>query len=206
MPQTAEAQTHAFVPSYYDDLDGSLDHAWSLIGRGAHDRRSPFHTPTLATVGAGGAPEARTVVLRGASRETATLRFHTDLRSHKPAQLVHDPRCSVHVYDQAAKIQLRLRGRAALHGEGDVADLAWSGSQPRSRICYAQASGPGVTLASPADLAAQPALDGPDARANFAVILVTVEEIEWLYLSHLGHRRALWSRDGATWDGTWLAP
>lgn len=38
------------------------------------------------------------------------------------------------------------------------------------------------------------------------MILMDVREMEWLYLSHLGHRRAVWTRDGATWDGRWLAP
>jgi len=154
MLQAEQSRTIPFVPSYYDDLDGSFDHAWIMLGRGVRDRRSPFHTPTLATIDADGAPEARTIVLRGAMRETATLRFHTDRRSHKPFQLERDPRCSVHVYDHAAKIQLHLRGAARLHGEGDVADTAWTGSRARSRECYAQIAAPGTALRVLEDLTA----------------------------------------------------
>ena len=41
----------ARLPSFYNDLDGTLAESWRLIARGMADRRSPFHHPTLATLG-----------------------------------------------------------------------------------------------------------------------------------------------------------
>ena len=62
----------------------------------------------------------------------------------------------------------------------------------------------------------EPALEGvkptPEqvapARAHFAVLLVEVQTIEWLYLAHDGHRRAIfdWDPDRNRWDGRWLVP
>jgi len=45
-------------------LDEIRADAFRLIARGVADRRSPFRTPTLATVGVDGRPRLRTVVLR----------------------------------------------------------------------------------------------------------------------------------------------
>ena len=44
-------------------LSDVFDSAWRLIGRGAADRRSPLHTPVVASVGADGAPDAVAVAL-----------------------------------------------------------------------------------------------------------------------------------------------
>ncbi|MEE4287832.1 MAG: flavin-binding protein, partial [Erythrobacter sp.] len=45
------------------------------------------------------------------------------------------------------------------------------------------------------------------ARANFAVLVVTLEELDWLYLAHTGHVRARFARgtDG-DWEGGWVSP
>jgi pyridoxamine 5'-phosphate oxidase len=69
------------IPSFYDDLDGTLAEAWRLISRGVADRRSPFHHPVVATIGGDGAPQARTVILRACDPAAQRLRFHTDARS-----------------------------------------------------------------------------------------------------------------------------
>lgn len=37
------------------------------------------------------------------------------------------------------------------------------------------------------------------ARANFAILLVALEEIDWFSLSKDGHRRALVTADSARW-------
>ena len=46
---------------------------------------------------------------------------------------------------------------------------------------------------------------GP-ARANFAVLLVRLERLDWLHLAHDGHRRAQFQRQDSTWHGRWCAP
>jgi pyridoxamine 5'-phosphate oxidase len=197
------AQPPFFIPSFYDDLDETIAEAWRVVGRGVVDRKSAFHTPCVATTGLDGAPRVRTVVLRGADRAARSLRFHTDQRSAKCAELTRDPRVGIMGYDLGRKIQVRLAGVARLHTDDDVAAAAWAKSRPMSLMCYRQIEPPGVELAHPTSLAA-PSAEGYE---NFVVVAVTVHDLEWLYLAHDGHRRArcIWSEAGRA-TATWLAP
>lgn len=184
-------------------LDECLAEAFRRLARGVADRRAPFHTPTLATIGADGAPEARTLVLRGFEPGSRTLRLHTDARSGKVAELAREPRCALHFYDPGAKLQLRLAGRAAVHGDDAVAEAAWGASREFSRMCYAIAPAPGTPVAEP-----PPApRDAEAGRGVFRVILLRFDRLEWLELAAEGHRRArfAWTRDGAP-DAAWLVP
>jgi len=181
----------------------ALASAFRLLARGVADRRSPFHTPTLATRGADGAPNLRTVVLRGFDAASRTLRIHTDRRSAKAAEIAAEPRAMLHAYDPGAQVQLRLAGRARLHLDDEVAEAAWAASREMSRMCYAAAAAPGSPLAAPAPTP-RDALAG---RANFAVVLMAVDSLDWLLLAHEGHRRARfrWEADG-TLSAGWIAP
>ena len=76
------------------DLDDVLAESFRLLARGVADRRSPFHTPTLASLNADGAPSLRTVVLRGFDPARRELRVHTDARSAKLAELAAEPRAA----------------------------------------------------------------------------------------------------------------
>jgi pyridoxamine 5'-phosphate oxidase len=195
-------QTPAFIPSFYDDLDETISEAWRVIGRGVVDRKSAFHTPCVATTGLDGAPRVRTVVLRAADRAARSLRFHTDQRSAKFAELLRDPRVGIMGYDAGRKIQVRLTGVALLHTNDEIAASAWAKSHSMSLMCYRQTEPPGLALERPTSLAAPSAY----GYENFVVVAITVHELEWLYLAHEGHRRArcIWSEAGET--GFWLAP
>lgn len=190
-------------PSYYDDLDQTLAEAWRVLGRGTVDRRAPMHTPAVATTGLDGRPQVRTVVLRGLDVANRSLRFHTDRRSGKFSELTADPRIAILGYDAGRKVQLRIGGVATLHGESELAEQAWAGSRPMSMMCYRQARSPGSALLTPQ-------LDDaslPDGRENFTVVVVTITEVEWLYLAAQGHRRArfTWGIGGAL-SAAWIAP
>ena len=198
---------------YYDDLDASLAEAWRLLGRGVVDRRHGFHHPTLATIGADGSPEARTVILRAAEAASRSIVFHTDLRSQKVAEVAACPAVALHFYDAGQKIQLRVKGEAMLHRGDELARQRWSASQPMSRVCYSIEPGPGAPLAK-ADAyrmqgTEQLAVEGFDSIAfdHFTVIATHVTSIEWLYLALQGHRRASfrWLADGSL-GKQWLTP
>ncbi len=195
-------------PDWYDRLDATLAEAWRMVEEGPRDRRSPFHAPTLATVGADGRPRARTVVLREADAGARTLRFHCDRRSDKAAELRADGRATLHGYDPAAKVQIRLEGRASLHLDDAVADAAWAGSRPVSRLCYGTEPAPGEALARGGAYALPADEDQAAAgRSNFAAVLVRVERMEFLYLAFAGHRRARFAWDAAgRLDAAWLVP
>lgn len=196
------------LPGYYNDLQGSLDHAWAMMVRGGVDRRSGFHTPVVATVDEAGLPAQRVMVLRAADVRARTLRLHTDVRSQKFVHIVRQPRISVLFYDPHAKLQLRIGAEGHLHTGDAVARAAWAGSRPQGRLCYEQGLAPGAPIAAPLpELPVDQRFAAADeGERHFAVLLANVDTIEWLYLAIEGHRRARWAwRDGG-WQGTWLAP
>jgi pyridoxamine 5'-phosphate oxidase len=194
------------IPSFYNDLAETRTQAWALLARGVADRRSPFHAPTVASLGLDGRPRARVLILRGCDVAAGTLRFNTDRRTEKFAELGRDPRVSLTGYDAGAKIQIRVEGLASLHTDDVVADAAWQASRQFSRICYGTAPAPGTLLGEGGDFA----LPSEDAeitagRANFSTVVITVQTLEWLYLAHAGHRRARFDVAAGD-DGVWLTP
>jgi pyridoxamine 5'-phosphate oxidase len=176
--------------------------------RAAHDRKSAMHTPVIVTADV----DARVMVLRAFDTASWTLRLHTDTRAPKAAAVAADPRVAVLLYDKGAKIQLRLRGTARIESTGPAADAAWAASTNFARRCYL-GDGPGA--ASDAPTSGLPSeFEGvePDdaqlipARENFAVLLIEITEMDWLYLAHTGHLRAQFTRSGEAWEGRWVAP
>lgn len=203
------------LPAYYNDLEASFAEAWKVVETGVTDRNSPAHMPTVGTVDEHGAPQLRIMILRAVSRDSRTLRFHTDARSNKTAQLQLGTATSILVYDPAAKAQIRLSGHASIVSDGDVADTAWSGSTPFARRCYMAEAAPGTTIAEPSSGLPE-WIEGKqpeeaqlsDYRGNFAAIMFQANSLEWLYLANPGHRRARWHWDQAQnlWLGSWLVP
>lgn len=195
------------VPAFYNDLDASLAHALNLLEKGVKDRRSAMHTFTVATNGSDGTPQLRTVVNRGFDPATRILRFHTDARSPKIAELKADPRVAVHIYDRWAKIQLRLDARASVHTEGPVRASAWEGTRDFSRICYRVTAAPGDTVERPDDVAFTEGAAPDEGEENFVAVTLEVHALEWLYLAADGHRRARFAWDHAgTLSQNWLVP
>lgn len=201
-------------PTFYDDLDLTLREAWQLMCRGVADRRSACHTPTLATLGLDGAPRLRTVVLRGAEPAERSLRIHTDHRSAKVAEIAAETRVGLHFYDPGAKIQLRIAATAVVHGESRLADGAWARTPAMARRCYLAQPAPGTPSDAPLsgltaehESALPRGAESEAGRENFAVLRLTVESIEWLYIAARGHRRARfdWRADGRM-AATWLVP
>jgi hypothetical protein len=185
------------------ELAELLAEAFRLLSRGVADRRHPFHSPTLATTGLDGMPQARTVVLRGFDPARRQLRLYTDSRAAKAAELAARPWAALHGYDPGTQSQLRLRGRASLHHDDAAADAAWAASPTGSRALYAISPAPGTPCGAP-----PPApQDSEGGRPHFCVVLLELVRLEWLHLAPGGHRRARfdWPEDGAA-TATWLVP
>jgi hypothetical protein len=206
---TGEGRAREQLPRFYDDLDLTLREAWRAFIRGANDRRSAFHHPSVATVAADGRPRQRIMVLRAADEAAGTLRLHTDLRSAKIDEIAREPRVAVLGYDHGAKLQVRAEGTARLHHGDAVAAAAWASSRPMSRACYATVPAPGDRIAGGGDFTLPPSGDSDAVaagEANFAALVIAVTMLETLYLAHAGHRRARFERVDGAWRGTWLAP
>lgn len=204
--ETPLSPGHPVRPAFADDLALTLDEAWASLDRGVRNRRSAFHTPAVATVGLDGRPRVRTVVLRGADAGQRFLRFHTDIRGGKVAEIRREDRVALHAYDRGAKFQVRIEGRASVHADDAVADNAWEVSKLMSRACYGTQPKPGVALETEGDFSIPCEEEEINAgRENFSVVLIRVETIETLYLDHAGHRRAIFEL-GESLNARWLSP
>jgi pyridoxamine 5'-phosphate oxidase len=202
------------LPPFYDDLDLSLAEVCSLLSRGAPDRTSAAHHPIVATIDRDGRPQQRVMILRECDWGQRKLRFHSDSRSHKIVQIYETPEVSVLAYDERAKIQIRLSGRAWID-TNDIATEAWQASTRFARRCYMAERAPGTEVEGPTSglpddvQGIQPEEEQiAPARKNFATLIVGFDEIDFLYLANAGHRRARWRWDplAAGWSGRWLVP
>ena len=198
------------LPSWQDDLPGTLAACWSFLARGVVDRRSGFHHPVISSIGLDGAPRSRVMILRGVDIAARSLRVHTDMRSEKIAEWRADPRVFILGYDAGQKLQIRLLGRVSLHHDDAVAEAAWQASRAMSRVCYGTAPAPGWEIEA-GDAFALPSPDDAEGleagRAHFSAVVMQIESLESLYLAFAGHRRALfsWNAGGAL-TARWLAP
>lgn len=196
-----------------DNLDEILNDIWTRWVRGGADRRSPFHTPVVATIDGNGSPAQRVMVLRKVDRQAGVLRFHTDQRSTKTDQILANDAISVVGYDAGAKIQLRAEGKAAVVHSGPVADQAWAATSGSGRRSYLTTLAPGSVsdvatsgLPTAFETAVPTLAESEAGRANFAIVPVTIDRLEWLHLAATGHRRAAFQRRDMTWVGQWLIP
>ena len=180
-----------------NDLGAFLDLGWQRLTRGVADRRAAARHPVFATVSPDGAPEARTVVLRGASRADGTVEIHTDGGSGKITSLRSNPKAQLMVWDEKAKLQIRLSTYVTIHQGAEVSDR-WKNVPEGSRIAYGASPNPGTPI--------------PDAHAYtklsslewFTVLTCRIESIELMQLID-PHRRAVFQRDSG-WKGDWRVP
>jgi len=177
---------------------------WRRLLRGVADRRSPFRTPALATTTPDGDPTVRTVVLRGADLERRTLQFHTDARSPKARDISQSARASWLFYDRKAALQIRASGVTTLAADGPAVDAAWERTTPSGRRTYATAHGPGLPRGNPSEPDLE--TDDPRVRSIFRLGTTIVDRIDWLWLHHAGHQRALLQWTGGRWHAVWSTP
>ncbi|MCP5397340.1 MAG: pyridoxamine 5'-phosphate oxidase family protein [Sphingomonadaceae bacterium] len=177
------------------------------LGEAASNRRSAMHVPVVGTTDG----DLRMMVLRAFDPGDWTLRFHTDVRSPKVATIGQGGRVSVLLHDPEAKMQLRCRGQGRIETQGGVADAAWAEATNYAKRCYLSEAAPGAhSEAATSGLPAEVEGINPSAeqllpaRANFAVLLVDITSVDWLYLAHDGHRRAQFSVPGGA--GRWVVP
>ena len=165
------------------------DLVWSHLSRGVADRHHPARHPTLATIGPDG-PQARTLVLRSAARETAVLGFFTDGASTKVGELETDPRAAIHIWVPKAQLQIRATGIAEiLPGDPQI----FASLPPEAQANYTGLS-PGTPLHAKVD----------NSQPRLTNINVTLLRLDVVLLTH-PHRRAFFEK-GDDWAGVWVAP
>lgn len=179
---------------------------WERLDAAATSR-SPFNFLQLATTGADGAPQVRTIVLRGCDVERGTLSFVTDMRSPKIQEIQGEPRIALVGFDPAATVQLRLSGKAAIVGDETERRAMWEALRERTLFLFDAPHAPGTILADggqPLDVV-EPSAAG-NAYDRFALVTVTLTRLEWLELSSPEHVRYAFERQGTSWRGTRLSP
>jgi 3-hydroxyisobutyrate dehydrogenase len=202
------------LPDDEPDLAAILENVWYLLDKGVRQRKHGFHLPTVATFDPATGPTCRTVVLRGVDRGARRLRFHTDARSAKVAQIQREPRIGLTFYDVSDETQVRVQARAHVHFADASAEAAWEATRPFSRRCYLAENAPGAATEAPTSglpdwaVDATPTAEQSEAgRENFAIVLCDIVSFDWMFLSHRGHRRArfVWDDSGALhWE--WAQP
>lgn len=200
------ARALALEPAHYDDLPLTLIEAWRVLADGVVNAANAFHQPVLATTALDGSADARVAVLRGVDAAARELRFNSDARTGKLAELARDPRAMVCAYDAASKVQIRLTGQVSIHHGDALAAETWAATRKYSRVGYRLAQTPGSVLAAPQDADYQPDHDLECGAEHFSVLRFTATRLEWLYLAAAGHRRARFAWTGADWQGQWLVP
>ncbi len=192
-----------------------LQKIFAMLTRGVADRKSPLHTPTVATIGADGSPQVRIVVFRKFLHEERQMIFHTDLRSPKIEELRDDNRVSWLFYHAGEKLQFRIAGSATIHAdENDALKLKqWQATWAFGRRCY-MGKAPSRTVAEAtsgmsAELESrEPTIEESEIGfPNFAVVSTKIISIDCLELHAKGHRRSYfaWNESGEL-QTNWLTP
>jgi pyridoxamine 5'-phosphate oxidase len=183
---------------------------WLRLLNGSLRSKDDFHTGSVATL-KDSEVSLRTVVLRKVIPSQKEVWFHTDIRSPKWAELKKNNTISMLFYSRQARMQIRVFGSASLHYQDEIKEIAWTNTSLSSRRCYLGNTSPSSHVGFPSDGLENIIGEGnlsPEAsekgKKNFGVVSVHVKTMDWLWLNHAGHRRALF--DYTTRRYTWLTP
>ena len=172
--------------------------ALDLVARALDDRAAPFRNLALATASATGAPRVRTVILRALDLDPLALTLFTDIRAGKVGDIAAEPRVSLLAWSEADKLQLRIEGRATVHGPGsDIARRFWQDLPPHGRNAYGLDATPGTAIPAPD---APHGLPDAERAGFFAAVTVTAERVDVLRLGpHGAQTRAIRDATGPRW-------
>ncbi len=189
-------------PDDFENPRELLTHLWSRLESAVADRASPLRIATFCTNGLDGFPAARSVIMRYVSPSLSQIRFQTDFRSPKVAELLRDPRSAMLFWDSSTKTQLRLAGNAIVSRDDAASRELIANSHPGSLAVFRNLSVPSTPIASPneAVLAESPLLQ------NVALVSFNVQTLEWLWLDDAGHRRCRFTFGDANVSHQWLVP
>jgi hypothetical protein len=172
---------------------------WRELARATLDRHHEWRTPVLATVDAG-LPDARTVVLREVHADQHQLVIYSDSRAAKRRQLQAQPQALLVLWSKRLNWQLRLRVQVDVHTRGLAASSRWATlrASPAARD-YLAPLAPGAVLPEHGEADPPEGGSATERREHFAVLLATVQAMDWLELHRQGHRRAAFDAQGARW-------
>lgn len=196
-----------------DDRSVRLDpiahfHRWYVAAERA--RIPHANAMALATVGPGGAPSVRFVLLKGVDERGFV--FYTDGRSRKGRELAGQPRASVAFHWDATRRQVRIEGRVIPVSAEEV-DAYWA-TRPRGNRLAAASSTQSAPLRRHADLVMRwrrlrDRLGGapvprPPAWVGYRIVPEAIEF--WQRGAHRLHHRTRYERTRTGWRRQLLQP
>lgn len=205
----AESPLMSFATTDLEELPPAI---WRDLEAATADPASPFRTPVLGTTNLFEC-SMRVVVLRHADAAKRELACYSDARAQKVHQLKLCEQGHWLFYDPARRLQLRVSAHTMVHQNDAIARAHWAKTPLSQRRNYCANQPPGSDIHAPGDAIA-PALKSPKVTAkelepgyeNFAVLVSTVDQIEWLQLGDTGHVRAVFNWTVVKWSGLWLVP
>ncbi len=189
-----------------------LKRIWKNLDLGTLDRKHPFHTPVFGTV-ADNEPNLRMVVLRRFWRRPPRLAFHAHSGSPKIAELRANTNIYWLFYHPQERFQIRIRGTATLHTDGELHEEQWFATELFSRRCYVgeppthESKRPTTGLPDDLNDRNPTPAESELGKANFVVVTSTIDSIDCFELNVNGHRRSLfeWHENGEL-RTKWLTP
>ena len=199
MQNSLEAQ----LPDEYNEISQTLESADLILNNAVENAKTLFHTLAVSSID-NNQIATRVMVLREFNLKERYIRFHTDYRAAKIDHYSENNSASVLGYDPNLKIQIKLQGSMSVHYNDHVSQAAWEGSTTRSKKCYSVKGGSTLEISDPEEYDLK---DGniEDGYINFAVLIFSFNNLEFLHLKSSGHRRALHSWN-ESFTSTWLVP
>ena len=199
MQNSLEAQ----LPDEYNEISQTLESADLILNNAVENAKTLFHTLAVSSID-NNQIATRVMVLREFNLKERYIRFHTDYRAAKINHYIENNSASVLGYDPNLKIQIKLQGSMSVHYNDHVSQAAWEGSTTRSKKCYSVKGGSTLEISDPEEYDLK---DGniEDGYINFAVLIFSFNNLEFLHLKSSGHRRALHSWN-ESFVSTWLVP
>ncbi len=190
-----------------------LKKIWKHLDLGVLEREHPFHTPVFGTVADGYTPNLRVVVLRRFWRKPPALAFHTHIGAPKIEEIQNNSNVSFAFYHPQEKLQLCIKGKAAIHTGDELHAEQWLATEFFSRRAYVGEAPSQISKKAISGLPDElvdrvPSKEESEAgRANFVVISSTINQIDCLELDVRGNRRSLfnWNENGEL-ETNWLTP
>jgi len=180
-----------------DNIEAAI---WRELQQCLRNRTHAWRTPVLATTDVRGDADARLLVLREVDPGARRLRFFTDARSPKRAQVQLRPQGALVMWSPVLNWQLRLAVNLQLQFEGIEVSSRWERVRnSRAASDYLSTLAPGDALGHHAARQSEDAAARVEPSAHFALLDAHVRAIDWLELSEQGHRRARFDADGARW-------
>lgn len=183
-------------PKYFNDINLVQDEIIYLIKKAIIKKKDNFNKIIFSTLNKDKIINSRIVVLRNFYPQKYEIIIHGDKRSRKFKDICINQNVSILFWDQKKQIQIRMNGKALISKQDDV-DNEWRKLQNWSKKIYLTEKKPGLISKLPNTgypekfiKIAPTTCENELGKKNFGVISISIQNMEWLYLSSQGNRAA----------------